>query len=277
MAMSARKGNTRMSQESERIGHTGAILKIEDLSISFGGVSALKDVNLEVDKSEILALIGPNGAGKTCLLNCINHFYDPDSGSIVFKGTDLTALRPDQIARLGIARVFQTIQLFSGLTALDNLMAARHIHMKPRFLSETIYYGKAMAQEIRHREKVEEIIKFLEMESIRKTVVGALPYGKRKLVDLGRALAMEPQLLLLDEPMAGMNLEEKEDMARFIIDVFEEKRIPIILVEHDMDVIMDIADRIMVLDYGVKIAEGTPKEIKGDPKVIAVYLGEEAA
>jgi len=275
--MSARKGNTRMSQESERIGHTGAILKIEDLSISFGGVSALKDVNLEVDKSEILALIGPNGAGKTCLLNCINHFYDPDSGSIVFKGTDLTALRPDQIARLGIARVFQTIQLFSGLTALDNLMAARHIHMKPRFLSETIYYGKAMAQEIRHREKVEEIIKFLEMESIRKTVVGALPYGKRKLVDLGRALAMEPQLLLLDEPMAGMNLEEKEDMARFIIDVFEEKKIPIILVEHDMDVIMDIADRIMVLDYGVKIAEGTPKEIKGDPKVIAVYLGEEAA
>lgn len=252
-------------------------MKIEDLSISFGGVSALKDVNLEVDKSEILALIGPNGAGKTCLLNCINHFYDPDSGSIVFKGTDLTALRPDQIARLGIARVFQTIQLFSGLTALDNLMAARHIHMKPRFLSETIYYGKAMAQEIRHREKVEEIIKFLEMESIRKTVVGALPYGKRKLVDLGRALAMEPQLLLLDEPMAGMNLEEKEDMARFIIDVFEEKRIPIILVEHDMDVIMDIADRIMVLDYGVKIAEGSPREIKGNPKVIAVYLGEEAA
>lgn len=252
-------------------------MKIEDLSISFGGVSALKDVNLEVDKSEILALIGPNGAGKTCLLNCINHFYDPDSGSIAFKGTDLTALRPDQIARLGIARVFQTIQLFSGLTALDNLMAARHIHMKPRFFSETIYYGKAMAQEIRHREKVEEIIKFLEMESIRKTVVGALPYGKRKLVDLGRALAMEPQLLLLDEPMAGMNLEEKEDMARFIIDVFEEKKIPIILVEHDMDVIMDIADRIMVLDYGVKIAEGSPREIKGNPKVIAVYLGEEAA
>ncbi len=251
-------------------------LKVEGVSLRFGGLEALSEVSLEVKEDEILAIIGPNGAGKTCLLNCINGFYRPQKGKIFFDGKEITHLPPHQIAKLGISRTFQNIQLYTGLTTLDNLMAARHIHLKPNFLTGAIYFGWEHEKEIRHRRVVEEIIDFLEMEPIRKKVVGSLPYGQRKRVDLGRALALEPKMLLLDEPMAGMNVEEKEDMARFIIDIFELRRIPIVLVEHDMGVVMDIADRVVVLDFGRKIAEGTPEQIKSNTAVIKAYLGEEA-
>ncbi len=249
-------------------------LKVEDIHLSFGGLQALAGVSLEVREGEILAIIGPNGAGKTCLLNCINGFYRPQKGDIYFEGKRITKLAPHKIAELGIARTFQNIELFTGLSTLDNLMAARHIHMRQGLLSSAIYFGGAEKEEIKHREIVEDIIDLLEIEPIRKKVVATLPYGLRKRVELGRALALEPKLLLLDEPMAGMNVDEKEDMARFIIDVFELKRIPIVLVEHDMEVVMDIADRVVVLDFGTKIAEGTPQEIKTNPKVIKAYLGE---
>jgi branched-chain amino acid transport system ATP-binding protein len=253
----------------------GVKLKIQDLHLVFGGLKALFDVDVEVREGEILAVIGPNGAGKTCLLNCINGFYRPESGEIIFNGKTITHLPSHKIAELGIARTFQNIQLYTGLTTLDNLMAARHIHLKPNFLAGAIYFGWEHDKEIRHRRVVEEIIDFLEMAPIRKKTVGSLPYGQRKRVDLGRALALEPKLLLLDEPMAGMNVEEKEDMARFIIDIFELRRIPIVLVEHDMGVVMDISDRLVVLDFGRKIAEGTPSEIKSNAAVIKAYLGEE--
>lgn len=249
-------------------------LKVEDIHLSFGGLHALAGVSLVVKEGEILAVIGPNGAGKTCLLNCINGFYRPQKGDIFYEGKKITKLAPHKIAELGISRTFQNIELFTGLTALDNLMAARHVHMKQGMLSSAVYFGSAEKEEIRHREVVEDIIDLLEIEPIRKKVVGTLPYGMRKRVELGRALALEPKLLLLDEPMAGMNVDEKEDMARFIIDVFELKHIPIVLVEHDMEVVMDIADRVVVLDFGAKIAEGTPEEIKADSKVIKAYLGE---
>ena len=252
-------------------------LLAEDINLHFGGVVALTDVTVDVRKGEILAIIGPNGAGKTAFLNCINGFYRPQKGNIFYKGKRLNDLPPYKITQLGIGRVFQGIQLYSGLSVLDNLMAARHIHMKHGFLSELVYFGKAHDEEVKHRRRVEEIIDFLEMEPIRNKVVGSLPYGKRKLADLGRALSLEPDLLLLDEPMAGMNLEEKEDLARFVIDVYELQKIPIVLVEHDMGVVMDIADRIVVLDFGRKIAEGTPDEIKTNPKAIAAYLGSEEA
>jgi branched-chain amino acid transport system ATP-binding protein len=248
-------------------------LQARGVRLSFGGVSALNGVDMEVRDEELLAIIGPNGAGKTSLLNCINGFYRPQEGDIFFEGKRITDLPPHKIAKLGIARVFQGIQLYSGLSALDNLMAARHIHMEHSIWSEFLFFGKARNNEIKHRQKVEEIIEFLEMEPIRKKVVGALPYGQRKRVDLGRALALEPKFLLLDEPMAGMNLEEKEDIARFIIDIHELMKIPIVLVEHDMGVVMDIADRIIVLDFGELIAAGGPEQIKTDPKVIAAYLG----
>ena len=250
-------------------------LRIQDLCLSFGGVEALDKVSLEVREGEILAIIGPNGAGKTCVLNCINGFYRPDSGHIHFDGNDVTQLPLYKVAHLGMARVFQGIQLYTGLTVLDNLMAARHIFMKRSLLFEAIYFGKAQQEEIVHRKRVEEIIKFLEIESMRKKVVSVLPYGQRKRVDLGRALAMEPRLLLLDEPMAGMNLEEREDMARFILDISEESGTTMILVEHDMGVVMDIAHRIVVLDFGKKLAEGTPQEISTSPAVIGAYLGQE--
>jgi len=248
-------------------------LIVKELCLSFNGVSALIDVSFEINKKEILALIGPNGAGKTSLLNCINGFYRPQSGEINFNGEKINTLPPHRIAMLGIARTFQNIELYTGLSTLDNLMAARHIFMKSRAVACSLFFGKAQQEEIQHREIVEDIIELLELESIRKKMVGLLPYGQRKKVELGRALAQEPKLLLLDEPMAGMNVEEKEDIARYIIDIYELKQIPIILVEHDMGVVMDISDRVVVLDFGEKIAEGSPDDIKMDSRVIKAYLG----
>ena len=262
-------------------------IKIENLSLSFGGVRALTDVSLDIHENEILAIIGPNGAGKTCLLNCINGFYKPQRGEVYFEERRITRIRPDRAARMGLARTFQNIELYSGLSTLDNIMAARHVLMKQNFLSSALYFGPSHDEEIVHRKVVEDIIDFLEIEPIRKKVVGMLPYGMRKRVELGRALAIEPRVLLLDEPMAGMNLEEKEDIARFIIDIFEGQgetypESPvlrdgvncIVLVEHDMGVVMDIADRVIVMDFGKKIAEGPPEKVSRDPQFISAYLGE---
>ena len=252
-------------------------LEVRELHLRFGELSAIDGVSFNVRDGEILAVIGPNGAGKTCILNCIGNFYHPTSGSICFEGKDITSWPTHKIARLRIGRVFQGMQLYVGLSTLDNLMAARHMYMERNLLFDALFVGKARSQEIAQRKKVEEVIDFLEINPIRNQVVGTLPYGLRKRVDLGRALAMEPTLLLLDEPMAGMNVEEKEDMARFILDISEESKTTMLLVEHDMEVVMDIADRIVVLDFGRKIAEGTPEEIKANPKVIQAYLGVEEA
>ena len=249
------------------------ILAIKDIHLQFGGLSALTGINAEVYEHELLAIIGPNGAGKTSLFNCITGFYHPQEGGIYFKGRNITKMPSYKIAQMGIARTFQNIALYGGLSTLDNIMAARHIFMKSNFITGGIYFGWARHEEVRHRKIVEEIIDFLEIQHIRKQVVANLPYGLRKRVDLGRALALEPKILLLDEPMAGMNIEEKEDMARFIIDIFETRKIPIVLVEHDMDLVMDLADRIIVLDFGQKIADGEPDLIVKTPKVISAYLG----
>jgi len=252
----------------------GIKLKIKGVTLYFGALRALNGVDIEVRGAEILAIIGPNGAGKSCLLNCINGFYRPQEGDIFFEDRKITRMPTHKIAEIGLARTFQNIELYTGLSVLDNLMAARHILMKQGALAGAFYFGPAYKEEMQHREVVEDIIDFLEMESIRKKVVGLLPYGMRKRVELGRALALEPKMLLLDEPMAGMNIDEKEDMARFIIDTLELRRIPIMLVEHDMEVVMDIADRVVVLDFGNKIAEGTPGDIYANTAVIKAYIGE---
>lgn len=251
------------------------LLNVENVSLNFGGTAALTDVSFGIKEGEIRAIIGPNGAGKTSMLNCISGFYRPQQGQILFKQTqDLTQVSTHKIASLGIARTFQNIALYTGLSTLDNLMAARHIHMKQSGLASMMFWGPAQREEIDHRAVVEEIIDFLEIAHIRKAIVGALPYGLRKRVELGRALALEPELLLLDEPMAGMNVEEKEDMARFILDIHERRHATVVLIEHDMGLVMDISDRVVVLDFGVKIADGVPNEIKNEESVIHAYLGQ---
>lgn len=255
-------------------------LQVENIQLNFGGVAALMDVSLEVRQSEILAIIGPNGAGKTSLLNCISGLYHPQRGRIVFrngKEHEITRMKPHQIARLGIARSFQNIELFRHMTVLDNLLAGAHIHMRSNLWSSLVYWGPAQREHIRFRRFVEDIIDLLEIEAIRSQTVGSLAYGLQKRVEMGRALAMRPSILLLDEPMAGMNAEEKEDMARFILDVNEEHGVTIVLIEHDMGVVMDISDRIVVLNFGQKIAEGTPDQVRNDKHVVQAYLGEDKA
>lgn len=249
------------------------MLEVKDIHVTFGALKALNGVSFHVKKGEIVAIIGPNGAGKTTIINVISGVYRPNPGHIFFEGKDRTAMRPHHIASLGIARTFQNVALFKGMTALANIMMGRHLHMRSNFLSQGIYWGLGQKEEIRHREAVEWVIDWLEIEHIRKTPAGMLPYGLQKRVELGRALAAEPKLLLLDEPMAGMNLEEKEDIARFILDASEELGTTIALIEHDMGVVMDISDRVVVLEYGGKIAEGKPEEIRNDEKVIKAYLG----
>jgi len=260
-----------MNDTNRNLGPT--ILKAYSISLAFGGVKALTNISFEVKEHEILAIIGPNGAGKSSMLNVINGVYHPNAGSITYKGNVRRQMKPHEAATQGIARTFQNIALFKGMSVLDNIMTGRTLKMNAGFLAQCLHIGRARNEEIEHRKKVEEIIDFLQIQSIRKTPVGRLPYGLQKRVELGRALAAEPELLLLDEPMAGMNIEEKEDMSRFILDVNDEFGTTIVLIEHDMGVVMDLSDRIVVLDYGKKIGDGTPNEIRNNKEVIDAYLG----
>lgn len=260
-----------MSERRRPIG--GTILKVENISLAFGGVKALTDISFEIREHEVFSIIGPNGAGKSSMLNCINGFYHPQQGQITYKGVTRKQMRPHEAAVHGIARTFQNIALFKGMSTLDNIMTGRSLKMNSGLLAQAVRFGPAQREELAHREFCERIIEFLEIESIRKTPVGKLPYGLQKRVELGRALAAEPTLLLLDEPMAGMNLEEKRDMCRFILDVNEEFGTTICMIEHDMGVVMDISDRIVVLDYGRKIGDGLPAEIRNNQAVIDAYLG----
>ena len=251
------------------------ILDVQNISLSFGGVRALTDISFNVREHEVRAIIGPNGAGKSSMLNCINGVYQPQQGSITFRGRQFRHMNSRQVAEMGVARTFQNLALFKGMSVLDNIMTGRTLKMKSGLLAQALRWGPAEREELAHREFVERIIDFLEIQLHRKTPVGRLPYGLQKRVDLGRALAMEPQVLLLDEPMAGMNVEEKQDMSRFILDVNDEFGTTIVLIEHDMGVVMDISDRVVVLDYGKKIGDGTPQEVRGNPDVIRAYLGTE--
>jgi branched-chain amino acid transport system ATP-binding protein len=257
-------------------------LEIDGVALHFGGIQALRNVSLDVRQGEVHAVIGPNGAGKTSLLNCISGLYRPQSGSIRLyaaarQAAELTRVRPSRIARSGIARAFQNIELFKHMTVLDNLMLGRHVHMRHSVWRSYLYFGPARRQEIAHRELAEEVIDFLEIQAVRHAQVGALPYGIQKRVEVGRALCLQPAILLLDEPMAGMNTEEKEDIARFVLDVNDLAGVTVVLIEHDMEVVMDICDRVTVLDFGRKITTGTPAEVKANAEVIEAYLGEEVA
>ena len=249
------------------------ILDVNNISLRFGGVKALTDISFNVKEHEIRSIIGPNGAGKSSMLNCINGVYTPQEGSITFRGKKFSHMSSRQVAEMGVARTFQNLALFKGMSVIDNIMTGRNLKIKSNLLLQALRIGPAEREETRHREYVEGIIDFLEIQAFRKTPVGQLPYGLQKRVDLGRALAMEPQVLLLDEPMAGMNVEEKQDMCRFILDVNDEYGTTVVLIEHDMSVVMDISDRVVVLDYGKKIGDGTPDEVRANPEVISAYLG----
>ena len=250
-------------------------LRISDVTLSFGGLKALSDVNMTVDPGLVTSVIGPNGAGKTSLLNCISGFYHPTSGEIHFGEHNLNKASPHQISNLGIARAFQNIELFSGMTVLDNLLLARHQNLNYNFFQALIYFGKTSRVEAKNRAYVEDVIDFMELEPYRKSMVGSLAYGVQKRIEVARALTLGPKLLLLDEPMAGMNVEEKEDMVRFIMDILKERHITVILVEHDLGVVMDISDQVFVFDFGELIGSGTPEEVAKNPKVVEAYIGEE--
>jgi len=271
MSAATETDGTYTTADGRKIGNV--VMEMRNITLRFGGVTAIKDISFDIREGEVRAIIGPNGAGKSSMLNVINGFYHPQEGEVWFRGARRGPMKPYQIARQGIARTFQNIALFNGMSTLDNIMTGRLIHMKTGIASQAIWKGGAEREEIENRERVEQIIDFLEIQKIRKAPVGSLPYGLQKRVELGRALASDPELLLLDEPMAGMNVEEKEDMSRFILDVNDEFGTTIALIEHDMGVVMDISDRVVVMDYGAKIGDGTPDEVRRNQKVIDAYLG----